>query len=64
VIEVKACGAPNPLPGAGPLEVPATIESLPAGTAFIGAWKVGGRNVNVGASTALRANHGPMCAQP
>ena len=37
-----------------------TIESLPSSAGFIGVWKVSGRVVNVGASTALRVNNGPI----
>jgi hypothetical protein len=37
-----------------------TIETLPATPGFLGVWKVGGRTVNVSASTALRVNNGPI----
>lgn len=37
-----------------------SIEALPASAGFIGVWRISGRVVNVGASTALRVNNGPI----
>ena len=48
-------GAPVPA-----LKFWGTIDALPSGAGFIGAWKVSARNVNVSASTALRVNNGPI----
>ena len=52
---VAGNGAPEPA-----LKFWGNIESLPSTPGFIGVWKVGGRIVNVGSSTALRVNDGPI----
>ena len=56
-MEVKAGGAPGPVPGGSPLEVMGPIETLPA-SGFVGTWRVGGRNVIVAATTVLDNEHG------
>ena len=52
---VAGNGAPEPA-----LKFWGNIESLPATPGFVGVWKICGRIVNVGSSTALRVNDGPI----
>ena len=52
---VAGNGAPEPA-----LKFRVNIESLPSAPGFVGVWKIGGRIVNVGSSTALRVDDGPI----
>ena len=52
---VAGNGAPEPA-----LKFWGNIESLPSAPGFVGVWKIGGRIVNVGSSTALRVDDGPI----
>ena len=52
---VAGNGAPVP-----PLKFWGVVESLPATPGFVGLWKVGGRFVNVMASTGLHVDDGPF----
>ena len=52
---VAGNGAPVP-----PLKYWGAIDALPATPGFVGVWRVSGRTVNVGASTTLRVNNGPI----
>jgi hypothetical protein len=57
VIEVKAGGAPAPVPSGSALDVTGVVEALPA-SGLVGAWRVAGRSVIVGTTTVLNAEHG------
>lgn len=57
VIEVKAGGAPAPVPPNTGLEVTGVVEALPA-SGLVGTWRVAGRSVIVGTTTVLNAEHG------